>query len=87
MGCAKEFESRVAAMKTGDCDGLDARAAELWGEIRKQCDLRHQAFDAAQQRLLVKSPFIKLVLGTSRPGSTTVSIHDSGNRSSAALAH
>ncbi|MFL5260420.1 MAG: DUF922 domain-containing protein [Hyphomicrobiales bacterium] len=87
MGCAKDFEARVASMKSGDCDALDARAAQLWSQIRKQCDLKHQAFDAAQQKLLVGHPFIKLVLGTARPGAPKVSIDDSGGRSSAALAN
>lgn len=87
MGCAREFESRIASLKSGTCDTLDARAAQLWDQIRMACDRKHQAFDAAQQKLLVRHPFVRLVLGTSPPAIASVSIDSHSGRSAAALAN
>ena len=84
MGCAREFEARAASLRSGDCESVDAEAAQLWNEIRMSCDRKHAAFDAAQQKVLVRHPFVKLVLGPSAPSKTIAAIDQ---RNTAALAH
>jgi predicted secreted Zn-dependent protease len=84
MGCAKEFEAKVASLKSGDCDSVDSAAAQLWDKIRAACDRKHEAFDAAQQKALIKHPFVKLVLGTSRSAIATASVDTKKRKKTAA---
>ncbi len=63
LGCAKTLEVQVKSLRAKDCKSLDKQAAKLWKTMRTQCDRKHAAFDAAEQRRLLKHPFVKLVLG------------------------
>src|SRR5262245_42772201 len=38
IGCAREFESRVASLKSGNCNTIDSEAARLWEKVRRSCD-------------------------------------------------
>jgi predicted secreted Zn-dependent protease len=62
MGCAKKLEAQVKSLRTGDCKVLDSQAAQLWKKMRASCDVQHAAFDAAEQRRLLRHPFVRLVL-------------------------
>lgn len=62
MACAKTLETQVKSLRAKDCKSLDKQAAALWKKMRSSCDKQHAAFDAAEQRRLVKHPFVKLVL-------------------------
>lgn len=62
LGCAKNLETQVRGLRANDCKSLDKQAAALWKKMRTSCDAKHAAFDAAEQRRLVKHPFVKLVL-------------------------
>jgi predicted secreted Zn-dependent protease len=62
MSCAKTLETQVKALRATDCKSLDKQAAALWKKMRASCDKKHTAFDAAEQRRLVKHPFVRLVL-------------------------
>ncbi len=62
MGCAKTLEASVKALRTNDCKVLDRQAAQLWKKMRGNCDRQHAAFDAAEQKRLLKHPFVRLVL-------------------------
>ena len=62
MGCAKTLEALVKALRTNDCKVLDRQAAQLWKKMRGSCDRQHAAFDAAEQKRLLKHPFVRLVL-------------------------
>jgi predicted secreted Zn-dependent protease len=62
MGCAKTLEAQVKSLRAKDCKSLDSQAAALWKKMRTSCDRQHAAFDAAEQRRLVKHPFVRLVL-------------------------
>jgi predicted secreted Zn-dependent protease len=84
IGCAKDFETRIASLKSGDCDNLDTQAARLWDKIRTACDRKHEAFDAAEQRRLVKHPFVKLVLGGPQVTLKTASIATKKKKKTAA---
>jgi predicted secreted Zn-dependent protease len=84
MGCAKEFETKVASLKSGDCDTVDSAAARLWDTIRTACDRKHEAFDAAQQKLLVKHPFVRLVLGAPKSTVAAASLDTKKRKKTAA---
>jgi predicted secreted Zn-dependent protease len=62
LKCAKELEQQVRAIREDDCDEVDRRAAELWETIRAQCNLKHDAFDAAEQKRLASHPFVRMVI-------------------------
>lgn len=62
MQCGEELETKIAALKAKNCDAADKMAAALWDQMRASCSKRHEAFDAAEQKVLMKHPFVKLVL-------------------------
>jgi predicted secreted Zn-dependent protease len=62
MGCARTLETQVKSLRSGDCKSLDRQAGQLWKKMRSSCDRQHAAFDAAEQRRLLKHPFVRLVL-------------------------
>lgn len=61
LDCARDLEAKIRAISTKDCGTADARATKLWNEMRRSCNRRHEAFDAAEQQRLVRQPFVKLV--------------------------
>jgi predicted secreted Zn-dependent protease len=63
LNCAKTLESQVRALRSSNCKVLEKQAADLWKKMRTSCDKQHAAFDAAEQRRLLKHPFVRLVLG------------------------
>lgn len=65
MSCAKTLETQVKSLRATDCKSLDKQAAAMWKKMRTSCDKQHAAFDAAEQRRLVKHPFVRLVLSGS----------------------
>jgi predicted secreted Zn-dependent protease len=84
IGCAKEFESKIASLSSGNCETVDSRAAQIWNRIRTACDRKHQAFDAAEQKRLAKHPFVKLVLGAPPITLKTASASTKKRRNTAA---
>lgn len=62
MGCAKSLEAQVKSLRTTDCKVLDKQAANLWKKMRGVCDKKHAAFDAAEQKKLLRHPFVRQVL-------------------------
>jgi len=74
IGCAKEFEAKVASLKAGNCDSVDSQAAKMWERIRAACDRKHEAFDTAEQKRLLTHPFVKMVLGKPAKSVKTASI-------------
>jgi predicted secreted Zn-dependent protease len=62
LACAKTLETQVKGLRSKNCKSLDQQAAALWKKMRTACDRQHAAFDAAEQRRLVKHPFVRLVL-------------------------
>ena len=63
LGCARDLEAKVMALRTSDCKTLDKKAAQMWKTMRKSCDKKHAAFDAAEQKRLMKHPFVRMVMG------------------------
>jgi hypothetical protein len=64
----------VKAISVADCGVADVRAAKLWEQMRKSCAKKHDAFDAAEQRRLVRQPFVKLVLNQSNSASNAAAV-------------
>ena len=62
MGCAQALESKVRALRTKDCKSLDSEAARLWQKSKAGCDVKHRAWDKAEQKRLLTHPFVGLVL-------------------------
>lgn len=62
MGCAREIEARVKVLRGRSCSEVDKRAQAIREEVQKACNLKHAAFDAAEQKRLAKHPFVKMVL-------------------------
>lgn len=63
LGCAAELERKVKAIKSTSCKDADRKAAQLWTAIRAACNAKHNAFDAAEQKKLMKHPFVRYVYG------------------------
>jgi predicted secreted Zn-dependent protease len=61
LGCAADLEAQVKALKSSTCAEADKKAQVLWERMRSTCNKKHAAFDAAEQRKLMKHPFVKLV--------------------------
>jgi predicted secreted Zn-dependent protease len=62
LACAKTLETQVRGLRAKNCKSLDKQAAVLWKKMRTNCDKKHAAFDASEQRRLIKHPFVRLVL-------------------------
>ena len=61
LDCAADLERRVEAIKAKSCKDADRKATQLWDKIRAACNIRHEAFDAAEQKRLMAHPFVDLV--------------------------
>lgn len=65
LGCAADLERQVKAIKAKSCSEADRKANQLWEGIRAACNKKHTAFDIAEQKRLMKHPFVKLVYNRS----------------------
>ena len=63
MSCARNLESRIRTLSNPSCTALDSQANALFAKMRADCQKKHAAFDAAEQKRLLKHPFVKLVFG------------------------
>lgn len=62
MDCAANLEAKVAKVSGKSCSEAERKSERLWAEMRKSCNVRHQAFDAAEQKRLLQHPFLRYVL-------------------------
>jgi predicted secreted Zn-dependent protease len=65
LGCAADLERQVKAIKASTCSQADGKAAKLWDKMRAACSRKHNAFDAAEQKKLMRHPFVKMVYNRS----------------------
>ena len=63
LDCAAQLERQVKAIKVKSCGEAERRARVLWEKMRNACSKKHNAFDAAEQKKLMKHPFVRLVYG------------------------
>jgi predicted secreted Zn-dependent protease len=62
LACAQSLENQVRTIKAKNCSDASRQAAALWDRMRVSCSAKHNAFDAAQARVLLKQPFVAMVL-------------------------
>lgn len=62
LDCAAKLEEKVDRISAPTCGEAERRSESLWQDMRKSCSLKHQAFDAAEQRRLLRHPFLRYVL-------------------------
>ncbi len=74
LNCAAGLEARVKHLSAPDCKTLDRRSTRLWKEMQSNCTRQHQAFDAAEQRRLLKHPFVQQVLRQSASHRSALSV-------------
>jgi predicted secreted Zn-dependent protease len=66
LKCAAEAEAKVSHITAKTCPEAEAQGLRIVEDVASQCDARHLAFDAAEQKRLVNHPFIKQVLRKGR---------------------
>jgi predicted secreted Zn-dependent protease len=62
LKCAAEAEAKVSHVTAKTCSEAEAQGLKIVEDVASDCDARHLAFDAAEQKRLVNHPFIKQVL-------------------------
>jgi predicted secreted Zn-dependent protease len=66
LSCAAALEANVKAVSAKTCREADARTTALWNQMKESCGKKQVAFDAQQQRALLRQPFVQLVLRRSK---------------------
>lgn len=66
LSCAAALEAKVKSVRAPTCKEADARATVLWNQMKASCGKKQVAFDAQQQRALMRQPFVQMVLRRSR---------------------
>jgi predicted secreted Zn-dependent protease len=62
LACAAEAEALAMSVTAASCAQAEARSLSLVEEVTKRCDRRHAEFDASEQKVLSKHPFLKQAL-------------------------
>lgn len=62
LKCGEDLERKIAAVRAKDCKTADRIAAKLWDQMRISCGRKHALFDAAEQKRLLRHPFVRMVL-------------------------
>lgn len=62
MGCAANLEAQVQTIDASSCTDAGRQVARLWEAMRASCSRKHEAFDAAQAKLVIRQPFVRLAL-------------------------
>ncbi len=71
------LEARVRAVKASSCKELAAKIISLRNQMARECSKKQDAFDASEQKRLMRHPFVKLVLARSK--KTTNALAVAGN--------
>lgn len=85
MGCANEIEAKVRAVRGRTCEEVDKKAQAIRDQVQNACNIKHAAFDAAEQKTLAKHPFVKMVLAPINQPIKTVKLAAKKRKKSAAL--
>jgi predicted secreted Zn-dependent protease len=56
------LEAKVWNIKASSCDELAAKIIKLRDQMGRECSKKQDAFDAAEQKKLMRHPFVRLVL-------------------------
>lgn len=74
LACASELEAKVHAITARSCADLNEKTTKLWEQMRTSCAKKQDAFDVAQQRVLLQQPFVKLVLSQGARTSNALAV-------------
>ena len=74
LACASALETKVKAIQTTSCAGLNERSTKLWEQMRVSCAKKQDAFDVAEQARLLRHPFVRLVMSQGARTSTALAI-------------
>ena len=69
------LEAKVRNIKAGSCAELASRIIYLRQQMAASCNREQEAFDAAQQHVLLQQPFVKLVLSQASVSTTALKVH------------
>ena len=58
IGCARDVERRVKALRTPNCKAADRKANRIFRTIAAACEKKHDAFDRKDQKRLSRHPLI-----------------------------
>jgi predicted secreted Zn-dependent protease len=62
LQCGAAHEAQVRKLSGPNCRVVEAKARKLWEKTRNACRRKHEAFDAAEQRALMRQPLVRLAL-------------------------
>jgi predicted secreted Zn-dependent protease len=74
MGCRSEMHAKVAALRVKSCSDLNARTAQLWQQVSKACNKKHEALDSRDQAKLLRHPFVKTVMAGPAPARHAMAV-------------
>lgn len=74
LACGSTLEAKVEAIKANTCSELNDETTMLWEQMRASCAKKQDAFDVAQQRVLLQQPFVKLVLSQGARTSNALAV-------------
>ncbi len=69
------LEAKVRAIKAGSCAELTSKIIKLRQQMAASCNREQEAFDVAQQRVLLQQPFVKLVLSQTSVSTAALKVH------------
>jgi len=69
------LEEKVRVIKASSCAELATKIIKLRQQMAEKCNKDQEAFDVAQQRVLLQQPFVKLVLSQSSASTQALKVH------------
>ena len=66
LKCARQAEKRILRLRASSCPGLKRRMRAEYERAMRKCDALHAAFDAREQRAILRRPFVRAALGLNR---------------------
>jgi predicted secreted Zn-dependent protease len=76
LACGAALESKVKAIRAKSCTELNAKTITLWEQMRQSCSKKQDAFDVAEQKKLLRHPFVKLVMSHGSKSAKALAVPD-----------
>jgi predicted secreted Zn-dependent protease len=64
LQCGAAHEAQALKLTGPNCRVVEAKARKLWEKTRNACRRKHEAFDAAEQRALLRQPLVRQAIAT-----------------------
>lgn len=58
IGCARDVERKVKALRTANCREADRKANRIFRAAAAACEKKHDAFDRSEQKRLARHPLV-----------------------------